>query len=325
MRRPRAVAAVLLVAAACGGPTVPLEVGGKEIPVDIVLGAQGSPPPPPPALAPNPGFPGFIQPPIPRIEPGPQPTPAPLGACPAANPLDPAVLVARKQAPLPPVPATYSYRNRGTFQVGDGPEVAYPRTMTRAVGGVRAIEGDNYEFDVTTDLASVRTTTRYRSLNSGLTPDRGLYIVQVTTERASGTESFTPDTPILLMPFVTPEYGTNVEDEIDRYRGEQYRSSGTDPLTQTTMVLEAAIRGKERVNACGRWVDAFDIEVTRGTIVGPTKQIDFTGRYAIATQYGGLVVRDDIRITGTEGPEAVVSRLRSTINRLPVPPDASAA
>jgi hypothetical protein len=313
------VVAFALATAACS-PQAPLEVGSKQIPVDITLGEQGAARPP--GLNPSPGgFPGFIQPPVPRIEPGINPPALPSARCPVASPLDAAELVARQTAPLPPVAATYRFRNQGSFQIGDGARVAYPRITTRRVHDVRAIEGErNYEFDISIPLADETTTTTYRVLNSGDAPDRGVYIVSIVTERSDGADAFIPQTPILLMPFPPPELGTNLEDEVAGVAGPTYRSSGTDPISQTTMVLEAQIAGKVGVDACGEWIDAFDIQIVSGRILGPSKQLSFTGRYRIATQYGALVVEDDIELSGMDNFEQVTSEDRARINRLPKEP-----
>jgi hypothetical protein len=313
----------LAMAGAACAPSAPLEVGSRQIPVDITLGNQsGEVPPRPPGLNPAPiGLPGFIQPPVPRLQPGDVPPPIKTGPCPIANPLDAAELVARQSAKFPPVETTYRFRNQGSFTVGDAVPVPYPDISERTVTNVRTIEGeDNYEFDVAIGLANQETTTTYRVLNSGDTLDRGVFIVAIVTQRSDGADAFIPEPPILLMPFPPPEFGTNLEDELDDVAGPTYRSSGTDPISQTTMILEAQIESKVRVDACGRWIDAFDIEVLTGRIIGPDKQIEFTGRYAIATQYGALVVEDDIRITGTDRFEDVESRNRARITRLPKEP-----
>lgn len=320
----RAIAfAVLMVTlAACSGPSSSIEVGSKDVSVDIIMGEQTRPVPPiAPGASPIAGFPGFIAPPVPRLEPGAPPPPAdPPQACPIANPLDAAKLVAMKAAPLPPVQARYTYRNEGTI-TAEGVTTAYPPEQVREVRNVRATSQDSFEFDVAATLQGVVTTTTYRVLKDGPTLDRGVYIAAIVTRFPSGdTEAFNPDQPLLLLPFPPPEFGTNLEDEIDRQRGQGYRSTGTDPLSQTTMVVEARVVGKERANACGEWVDAWDVEVTQGRIVGPTKNIEFTGHYLVATQYGGLVVKDNLRFTGTEDLEPVQTRNRATINRVPREP-----
>jgi hypothetical protein len=312
---------VALGAAACSGPRAPLEVGSKEIAADILIGESPDALPSRPPGA-NPGsfaFPGFLEPPIPRLEPGVVPPPQFARDCPIADPLDAALQVARASAPRPPKERPYAFRNTGWFQAGEGPRVDYPRVTERRVDDV-ATDGANFEFDVAVDLADETTTTTYRVVNEAPTPERGIYIIRVVTERSDGADVFVPQTPILLMPFPPPELGSNLEDELAELTGEEYRSSGTDPLTQTTLVLEAKVAGKTRVDACGEWVDAFDVEVISGRIVGPGKQIEFTGSYAIAPQYGGLIVEDDIRLGGLDAFEPVKSRNRARINRVPAEP-----
>ena len=318
---------IALLLSSCAGPRAGIEVGSKDVPVDIVLGDQRQAvPPPPPGSSPVTGFPGFIEPPAPRPEPGAPPPPAPLPqACPLANPLEASKLVALKRAPKPPPAASYRYRNKGTIKVGAGVEQSYPPEATHTVRNIQPDGAGNYTFDVAVLLAGVTTTTTYRVLNTGQTPDRGVYIVATLTSYPDGTsEAFTPDQALLLMPFPPPEYGTNLEDELDRQRGADYRSTGTDPLSQTTMVLEATIEGKDRANACGEWVDAFSIKVVQGKIVGPTKNIDFTGTYLIAPQYGALVVDTNLTFTGTETEgtrtDTIESHIHSTINKIPTEP-----
>jgi len=316
------LAGLALATSACAGPRAPLEIDTKGIPVDIVLGRQDQPPYPP-NLNPGPaGFPGFIQPPIPRPQPGIQPpSPPPAEACPPASGLDSPLLAARLTAPLPPTEATYAFRNEGSFQVGEGAPSQYPPITRRTVSDVRAIAGEgNFEFDVSIRLLDDTTVTTYRVLNSGTTPDRGVFIARIVTERDEGADAFVPTTPIKLLPFPGPEAGTNLEDETEALVGREYRSSGTDPLTQTTMFLEARIAAaKARVDACGEWVDGFEVEVLRGSIVGPAKQISFTGRYVVAPQYGGLIVEDQIDLSGSEALEQLRSANRARINRVPLP------
>lgn len=323
-----AAAAVLALAlSACGGPNIALEVGSKEIPVDIVFGGKRAAPPPPPAGAdPGPiGFPGFIQPPPPRLEPGVPPVPGPPPpSCPIANPLDASLLVARLTA-QPPVPATYVYKNEGKLKAGDA-STEYPAVTTHVVQNVQSQPAEEFfDYDVVATVAGVATTTTYRVRTGGQAPDRGIYIVQTVRRSPTRTQAFTPSAPILLLPFPSPEYGTNLEDEIDGYRGQRYRSAGTDPLTQTTMVLEATFIGKTRVDACGEWIDAFEVEVTLGSIVGPGQQLDFTGRFAVAPQYGALIVEDTLHMTGTEDfgtedQQTIEINNRSRITKIPANP-----
>jgi hypothetical protein len=264
------------------------------------------------------GFPGFIEPPVPRPAPGrPLPPRPPQAACPAAHPFDASLLVAPNNAPRPPREASYTFRNNGFVEVAGAGRIAYPSTTRRTVTDVRALDEEgNFEFDVDAEVGGPDTATTYRVLNAGPTPDRGLYIARIRT----GGDVFSPEPAVLLMPFPPPELGTNLEDEAARAAGPNYRSAGTDPTTGFTLAIEAHLDGKERVDACGEWVDAWRIAIDAGRIVGPGKDLTFDGSFNIATQYGGLVVQDDIHMEGTDGLVALESHNRASINSVPLTP-----
>lgn len=320
VRGPLAAVVVLaLLASACGGPEDPFEVGTREFPVDILLGEQQTPAPPAPVRSnPTPvAFPGFVEPPAHRPEPG-APPPVregpPTADCPAAHPFEAALLAAGPFARQPPVVASYTFRNNGYLEVAGAERIDFPSRTTRAVTEVRALEGqDNYAYDLEAEVGGPLTTTTYRVVNSGDTPDRGLYIARVRT----GDDVFTPQPPVLLLPFPPPELGTQLEDEAQQAAGQEYRSAGTDPSTRTTLAIEARVDGKERVDACGEWVDAWRVEVIAGRIVGPGKDLRFTGAVNVATQYGALVVQDDLHMEGTDGLDEVTIRNRASINEVP--------
>lgn len=329
--RKLALAVCMVLLASCGGPRTPLDVGAKEFPANILLGKRAAdialPPPPARSNTDLSFFPGFLQPPIPRAQPGEVPPVDAVSDCPVADPNGPSDLAAFNRAPKPPVPATYVYRNSGGFEIAGGEKGPYPPSSTRTVKNVRMLGAEEYEYDLEIFEGGRTTTTTYRVISTPSNPRRGIYLVQVVAPGSRGTDHFRPDPPILLMPFPPPEFGTNLEDETSQSTQGQYRTSGTDPLTQTTMVLEARISPespKLRADACGEWVDGWDIEVTFGRIVSNgiqgVKDISFTGHFSLATQYGGLVVRDQIVMSGRDGVDEITSAKISTINSVPLAP-----
>jgi len=329
-----AASLAMVLLASCGGPRTPLDVGAKEFPANILLGKRAleiAPPPLPPRSNPDLAFfPGFLQPPIPRSQPGQIPVTGPAPECPPADPNGPSDLAAFNRAPKPPVPATYVYRNSGSYEIEGKERGPYPPASIRTVKNVKSVPlgaPDDYEYDLEITEAGRVTTSTYRVLNDTTNPRRGVYLVQVVAPGPRGTDSFSPEPPILLMPFPPPEFGTNLEDETSTTTQGQYRTSGTDSRTQTTMVLEARISPespKLRADACGEWVDGWDIEVTFGRIVsngvGGVKDISFTGHFSLATQYGALVVRDQIVMSGLDGLDNITSTKTSTINSVPLEP-----
>lgn len=314
-----------LLMVSCSGPQTPIEISTKEIPVDIVLGEQNKKelPAPPPGVNLTPiGFPGFIEPPPPRRgpqNPGFVPPPK-AGPCPVANPADPADRPAQASAFKPPVPEPYAYRNQGYYETAGLGKIQYPEEIVRTVQNVVPGDAGNYDFQVSIMLGDQLTTTSYRVINDVSQVERGVYMTQVVSPGPKGFDSFTPSPPILLMPFPGREFGTNLEDETARLVGRKYRSSGTDASQQTSMVLEAQIDSKLLIDACGHWVDSWDIEVTNGQIIGPGRSLNFTGHYYLATQYGALIVRDDLVFMGSDGADKVTIKNVATINRVPREP-----
>ena len=95
-----------------------------------------------------------------------------------------------------------------------------------------------------------------------------------------------------------------------------WTSQGTDDLTQTTENISATLIGHERVQACGRLVDAWRVQAT-GTPDSPTQQINLTLDYAIATEYGGIPVRDTVQMSGMDSYRTLNSKNTATIDRVP--------
>ena len=326
MSRAKAIVllALVLFLPACAGPRIPIQIGTKEIPVDIILGEQNKVElpllPTGSNLSPI-GFPGFIQPPIPRKNAGTgfvPPPPAP--PCPLADPQAPAESVAHDSAPKPPRDASYPYRNSGFFRTEGKGTSAYPPQIVRRVHDVVVASNGDFDFQVSIGLAGTETTTSYHVTNNPDSVNRGVFMTQVITPRENGFDSFTPSPPVLLMPFPSREFGTNLEDETNSVVGRKYRSSGSDAGHGTSMVLEAQINGHYFVDACGKHLDSWDVEVTNGQIVGPGKNLSFTGHYYVGTEYGGLVLKDDLRFSGIDGTDNVTVNNTSTINQVPLDP-----
>jgi hypothetical protein len=341
-------AAVLLVAlTACAGPREDLKVGVSEVASDIVLGAPSVPPPvvvPPAPVPPNsmplslPGVGALPEPP-----PLPEPAPHELAVtCPSANPLSVPKLVAPNEVTLPPAPASYVFRNDGTYETSgaNATRGRLPATSTRAVQAVTAVGDGTFTYDVRAVLGTTATTTSYL-LKPGASG--GVWITKIVTQeypvgtdptnpkaKPSSTSSFdpTPDLQLLAFPIQT---------------GDEVTTRGADASTGQVVGLRSVIKVKARVDACGEFVDtqvaAIDGEI--GTCPPPPtplpasppdlqacnlSQVDasgerdtFSGEYRFATQFGGLVVQDSVDLL-TERPTGNVSRKdTAAINRMPLP------
>jgi hypothetical protein len=174
-------------------------------------------------------------------------------------------------------------------------------------------EGKVYEYTVTKILTgefSITDTIR-------LTPRRMILLKRETTSTGV-TTTFTPDPPVTLLEHADGE-------------GHEFRSAGVDNATGTAMVVDGLVEKREAVDVCGTVHDTLRVVVseqmvnlaeggTSGTASGEPNV------YNIATQLGGLVVREDLHFTQTitqaDGTAAVVEwDYVSTINSAqPEPP-----
>lgn len=326
MNRVVLLLAAASLAAGCGGPDRPLSVGFKEVPSNVVLGAQGSAAPvappagpatagPAPLVAPPPP-PSVITLPPPSFElpdagrPVAPPVPQPSApACPSVDPLRAPAVEAPATVSVRPARAQYVFRNVGTFQVSgsDARRGAFPALSLRTVSG--ALEGeDGFVFDVAETLGDITTTTTYRVVERqplGSAVPSGLYVARVVSRAGDGQQStFEPIPSLRLAAFPL-------------VRGSRVESRGVDARTQTAMSFVSTVTGKARVDACGEPLDSFTLDLTEGRLISPRQDLDFTASYAVGTQYGGLVLRETVAFAGTDGEAGVSRSNTSTISQVP--------
>ncbi|HVE75572.1 MAG TPA: hypothetical protein VND22_02265 [Actinomycetota bacterium] len=322
------LALLVLLGTACAGPKIPLEVGVKEYPTDVILGAQPEPaPPPPPSANLTPGFPGFLQPPPPTRELPPEPIRVP---CPEAHPFTAPKERAPNRATQAPQPASYKFRNNGTFAVtntANGKVVrgAYPAESDRKVLNPQRSDQGGFSFQVEIPQGDRTTTTHYSVTPESPIPSQaGLFIRQIVTRYPDGSaDPFDPVGPGLKLIEFPAEPGKN------------WDTAGTDPdgtamLFHARIGIEVAdgddvntdpdIEAVVRIDACGEFIQAWLIEVTGGRIVGPGKDITFRALYAVATQFGGLIVYDNVCMSGTDNGNQISNCNEATINSVPKPP-----
>ncbi len=313
MKRSRAVAVALVALAAllsaCGStPGVP--IGIKEVSGDIVYADRTKPTAPPPVRGadPFPSFPGFLSPPAPRVAlptiTTTPPTTAPPRACPEDDPL---AVPAEAPAIIPgqPLPGAYRFRQSGSV-TSAGRTTPLVAEIDHRVDRVTAGATGAINFDVGITENGATTTTTYSVVRRGA--QDGLYLAAIRTNDAIGTSSFTPSSPVQLLPTPT-------------VKGTRFSSAGTDPLGQVSIVINGTVTGKTRVNACGTPVDAWLVTVgsepqtgAPSRIVGPQRNVTITGTYAVATQFGGLIVAEDLVLDGTEGGDPVTIKRQDRIN-----------
>lgn len=343
-RRSTTRALLVLVAvllSACGRPAEPLDIGMREVANDIVLGGGDDEPTAPAPVPPTAvsvslpqttnqqSQPRFAEPPPPPDDggseftpppPPPPPPPPEPETCPDADPRDAPKVEAPMDRAIPPVEATYTYRNDGEFSVSGANanqgEFTEPTSWT--VQDVEVDDNGDFTYAVEAQLGGTTTTTTYEVRNEPTVDDptgavgqadpqkgRGLYMVRLDSTGPAGDESsFAPATPLLLLPFPATQ-----ADEQD--------VAGTDPTTGTTMSYHLTVLGKNRVDACGEPLDAIRVELTEGRITGPDMQVQFAAIYDFGTQFGGLMLRDQFEIAGMEGLNSVSRTNTATISDVP--------
>ena len=325
--RARVLGALLLamLTGACGGPERPLNMGFKEIPSDVVLGDQTAATVPAGESSDG-GAPVFNLPPSivalppPRFDSVPRPVSAPPARppCPTADPLQAPALEAPSTIDAPPAAGTYFFRNKGDYNVsGANPRRgAFPPMSFRTVKTTfQSGDGRVFDFTVAETLLDTTTTTTYRVVRAADiggaaegTAEAGLYIRHIETRSSEGeTAAFTPTPELRLaaLPLV---------------RGARVEARGVDPTTATTMAFASTVAGKSRVDACGEPLDSFTLELTEGRLIAPQQDLQFAATYAVGTQFGGLVLRDTVAFTGTDGDAGVSRTNTSTISQVPARP-----
>ena len=140
-------------------------------------------------------------------------------------------------------------------------------------------------------------------------PDRGISLVKIESIDNKGevVAAFNPTTPILYLPLPVSS-------------GEQFQSTGIDPRTGQTIIHEATVLGRERVDACGELVDGWAVEARQTTTngdAGPAAQVTY--RYILATQYGGMMVSERLKYETTTVSNDLIFTL-GQFNPDPLPP-----
>lgn len=324
MRRPIVlVASALMLVTACGTPDKPLELGFKEVPSDVLLGAQTSPTPIAPvgpvSAVPLPPPPSVVSLPPPPfqvpVQTGRDPIPPPVlpsaPSCPPDNPLAAPKLEAPTSIGKPPVAGAYLFDNLGTFTVSgaNARSGVFPPRSLRVIGNVTGQPGA-FNYDVAERIGDTTITTTYGVTAQASLPSEepGIFIRRMTYLRADGrTSDFTPTPPLKLatLPLV---------------RGAVTEQRGVDAQTQTVMTFRSTVEGKARVFACGEPLDTWTVQLRDGTLLSPSQDLEFDSTYQLGTQFGGIVLRDAVAFKGRDVDSSVQRSNRATIASVPKVP-----
>ncbi len=306
LRLGMAFLAAMIALTACSGPKVALEIGSKSVSVNVDFGKPPEPLAPPPAQAPPPAF--TLQPVdggiviVPAPEPTRPPPPPPTEACPSASPFSvPKEATNYVDSPAPN--GSYPFRATGQLKRGNSTSI-YPGTINRRISGARANSDGTLQFDVTEIVFGITTVTTYTTDTSQVA------LKKVVRTEGGVISTFEPIPAVKILP-LPPQSSDPIGQPVYTWR-----SAGTDPRSGKSLSVEGTVRPRERVDACGQFVDSWVADTSQRS-VGPLEDLTIIARTNIATQYGGMIVADQIRTTGTLGGAAYESTLRVIINSAP--------
>ena len=291
-----------LTATACGSGEGALEIGIRRVALDLAFSEEELAEPVEPRriiqVVPTP--PDVQEPAdLGRFRsPPPEPPTVPFELCPTAPP------GAVPAAPVtfaiddPPAVGAYTRHNQGSIEITGGPfpiTLPFPFITRWEIPAIEEAEvppplglGEpttQVEWDVEKILSPTFTVVdRYRLL-----PDK-LQLVGRTTTNGDYTTEFVPDPPIDFYVF-------GVE-------GSSWSSAGIDDEQGTAMLFQGSIESREIVDACGTPVDTYRVVASETMVNLRTGETSGTSEgdpniFNVATQLGGLVVREDVHVTQT--------------------------
>ena len=197
----------------------------------------------------------------------------------------------------------YYVHNEGTFKLDSallklaGP---YPKRTDQAIANVSSadtkdatgtVNGKKITYDVVerNPLQTI-TTTYVATTQTGVGATNDLKLVKRETKTSSGTVTFAPVPAITMMQF--------------KGEGASWNSAGIDPANGTVMVVQGAVEKKEIVDVCGTLVDTYRVRSSEH-VANVVDKLDYKTDdndptiYNVATQLGGLVVRQHVNATTT--------------------------
>lgn len=309
-----------LVAAACSSSDPGnLEFGVRRLALDLAFVDEDAAPPaqpeviiqivPAPPEVTQPDF-DFDRIRVPADAPPPPPPLPPADLCPTAPPEATVELVASPGVIDPPTPGGYLRDNSGTIEllgaglplrlpypflstwtVSDGTSVTRPGPLGAPTGT------ESTQFTITKSLGGGFDITEIYEIGA-----EALLLVERKSV-ANGVETvIRPEPPIEFFHFGA--------------EGDDWASAGVDLENGFAMVIQGVIRDREVIDVCGDLIDTFVIDYTEqvvnlNTLENSGTNPDEPSVINIATQYGGLVVREEMhttqRTTAPDGSNVVIN------------------
>jgi len=239
--------------------------------------------------------------------------------CPAAPEFAPVADVSTYGILNTPQPGTYRRHNEGHLIItGAIPiRIPFPRATRWELSAVEQIEPPPPTEDPTGPAAGAENAVTFDNFPSGETPGAPMYeytitkvltpqftvvdTIRLTSRRVmllkrevttqDGTTTFAPTPPITILEHADGE-------------GHTWRSAGMDSTTGAAMYVDGLVEKREAVDVCGTMHDTYRVLVNERMVNLETGETSGTNDgdpnvYNVATQLGGLVLREDLHFTQT--------------------------
>lgn len=355
--RRRALAAALvgvpLLTSGCG-PSVPVQLGIKNVPLDIAVGNDSKPPVPRGGPAPAPvdqALPAFVPAttsvaPAAAVRSAAPPPPLVVGSgvvCPELDSTRASPAAATPEVDDEATAGAWPNRNTGTLTI-NGAAVALPPQDTWMVSAVGQPSQGVYDFtEHGTTLGFPGADAVFKASNSTSAPANPLVsptssfgLSQLVVNFPGGAWVYRPANALKLLATPAAQSSTYQPDPgnpaIPNTTG-SWNDVQSDPTDGSTMSIQASDLGQVRVNACGTPVDAWQVDATiaiTGTTIatsaGPspaTTDLTLHVTYSVATGLGGLIVDEQVKTVpnsdGTPSTFAGVAFTDNTTSTLSAP------
>jgi hypothetical protein len=319
-----AMATVPLLTSGCG-PSVPPQLGIKNVPLDIAVGNDTAVEPPHPGAAAPPvaqALPAFA-PVITTVSPKSSPAPGfvppafavtPAETCPALDSTKASPAPASPEVEGPATAGTWPFGSSGSYVV-NGAAIPLPPQNVRVVSnpaqtsqGVFTYAEDGITFGFPNAPAAFRASNSTSApANPLVAPTSAFGLTQLDIPTTAGIVMFHPQTPLTLLSTPAQAYGAYNPDPnnpaIPNTTG-SWSDAQSDAQHGTSVSIQATNLGQVRVNACGTPVDAWQVQATLTItstevwlqIPTPAKtELTLTVSYAVATGLGGMIVDEKVQ------------------------------
>ena len=326
--RRRALAAAMigvpLLTSGCG-PSVPVQLGMKNVPLDIAVGNDVATRPPaahgptaPPVAEALPVIVPVTAAPPPAVRNFTPPAPLVVGSgevCPQLDATRPSPAQATPEVDDAATAGKWPDRSGGTLNIG-GVTVGMPPQDTWTVSGATQASQGVYDFaEHGIVLGFPGADGSFHASNSTSAPPTPLVaptssfgISGLTVNFPGGAWRFRPATPLTLLATPAAQSSTYQPDPsnpaIPNTTG-TWSDAQSDAADGTAMSIQATDDGFVRVNACGTPVDAWQVHATitfSGATIAtasgaaPAKtDLTLDVVYSVATGLGGLIVDEQVK------------------------------